>query len=56
MRLSPYLNVKQVSPKKQKEMLDYIEQKIIKADKGPHKVLKRMKIQKNKILGWKALT
>jgi hypothetical protein len=49
-KLSPYFSCKQVSPKKKKEIMDFIEHKIIKLDKVPSKVLKRIKISKNKMI------
>lgn len=48
-RLSPYFNCKQVSPKKKQEIISFIEHKIIKLDKVPSKVLKRIKISKNRM-------
>jgi|JI9StandDraft_1071089.scaffolds.fasta_scaffold950697_1 hypothetical protein len=49
MRLSPYLNCKQVSPKKQKELMSFIENRILKVERGPPKALRRVKIQPNRI-------
>jgi hypothetical protein len=38
-----------VSPKKQKELMNFIEHRIIKIDRSDCKKLKRIRIEKNKI-------
>ncbi len=47
-RLSPYLSYKRCSPKKQKQLKEFIQNKIMRIERG-HKTLKKMKIEKNRL-------
>jgi hypothetical protein len=46
-KLYPYLNCQRASPMKQKELIHFIEQKIIRVDNG--KKLRRIRIEKNRM-------
>lgn len=49
-KLYPYLNCQKNSPKKQKEIMSFLQQKLLKIERSEHnRKLKRIKMEKNSV-------